>query len=102
MSAPVPELTSPACESIAILTATTGDPLLERNIRAVNALRPVDGVAIHHWIVVDGDDFDVRTREIVASADTPSHITRHVLTLPENTGGDGYLCHRVIAGRVSS
>lgn len=98
MSAPVPELTSPACESIAILTATTGDPLLERNIRAVNALRPVDGVAIHHWIVVDGDDFDVRTREIVASVDTPSHITRHVLTLPENTGGDGYLCHRVIAG----
>jgi hypothetical protein len=85
--------------TVAILTATTGDPLLAKTIASVNALTPVDGVHITHWIVVDGQEFDTKARDIVAaSAHPPSHITRRVLTLKDNTGGDGYLCHRIIAG----
>jgi len=94
-----PTIASPTCESIAILTATTGHALLERNVRSVNALTPVEGVAINHWIVVDGEEFrDAAERVLGACGDPPAHISRHVLVLPQNTGGDGYLCHRIIAG----
>jgi len=91
------EIASPPCESIAILTATTSNSLLERNVRSVNALAPVEGVDIHHWIVVDGSQYEDASRGIVDSAGAPEHITRHVLVIPENTGGGGYLCHRIIA-----
>lgn len=87
------------CESIAILTATTGNHLLERNVRAVNALLPVEGIVINHWIVVDGVQFrDATDRVLDSCGEAPAHIHRHVLVLPQNTGGDGFLCHRIIAG----
>ncbi len=84
--------------SIAIITGSTGSHLLERAITSVNALHVPDGVSISHIVVADGHQY-VETVTGIVNRLEPNHsgISRHVLSLPENTGGDGYLCHRIIA-----
>ena len=87
-------------KSIAIITGSVGSHLLERAIKSVNALNVPDGVTISHLLVADGHRY-VESVQRIADRYPPidrPNIQRHVIALPENTGGDGYLCHRIIAG----
>ena len=90
---------TPAPKSIAIITGTTGNALLARAIKSVNGLNIPDGVTITHLVVADGTQFvDNVTKLVEADPAVNPRLSRHVIALPENTGGDGYLCHRIIAG----
>ena len=80
--------------TVAIITGTIGSRTLADTIRSVNA----QTVPVEHWIVVDGQEHDHGVRRILEKSPAPpAHVKRTVLTLPENTGGSGYLCHRINA-----
>ena len=79
---------------VAIITGTIGSNTLSETIRSVNA----QTVPVEHWIVIDGPEHDHGARRLVEKSPAPpSNITRIVFTLPRNTGGSGYLCHRINA-----
>jgi len=84
---------------ISIITGSTGNAFLSRNIESVNKLDVPDGVIVKHVIVVDGQVYENDTRRIVDQCSLPPtpRIARQLVVLPENTGGDGFLCHRIIA-----
>jgi hypothetical protein len=80
---------------ICTITATTGHPLLERNLRSVNKqTRP-----IHHLVVIDGPQFREASMNILGAVKPVRHVTRSIIQLPENTGKE-YVCHRIIGGCV--
>ena len=83
--------------TISIITGSTGNALLSKNLESVNALDVPEGVRVTHAIVVDGPQYEAATRALVAANPPAGRIQRQVIVLPENTGGDGYLCHRIIA-----
>lgn len=90
---------NPAVKTIAIITGSVGSPLLARAIDSVNSLDIPDGVNVSHLVVADGSEFVDNVSNITALHPSRNpKLTRHVIALPENTGGDGYLCHRIIAG----
>lgn len=68
-----------------IITPTTGADTLRQAIESVTGAR--------HLVVIDGPQFEAKARAILDACD----FTGDVITLPENTGGNGYLCHRVYA-----
>lgn len=80
--------------SVAIITGTVGSMTLADTITSVNA----QTVPVEHWVVVDGQHHEHGVRRLIEKAPAPPpHITRVVMVLPENTGGSGYLCHRINA-----
>jgi len=85
--------------SISIVTGSTGNALLVRNLKSVNALDVPEGVLVKHVVVADGCKYEEATRRLVTENPPrrASRVERHVIVLPENTGGDGYLCHRIVA-----
>jgi hypothetical protein len=54
-------------------------------------------VPVHHWIVVDGVQHEADVRKIIGKIPKNENkaYSQHILVLPENTGGSGYLCHRI-------
>jgi len=48
----------------------------------------------NHLIVIDGEIHAQKALTIIKEIDNPNVS---VITLPHNTGGDGYLCHRIYA-----
>jgi hypothetical protein len=85
---------------VCTVTATTGSPFLVDNLLSVNRqsfhdLGPNE-VVLHHLVVVDGEQFHARTRDILDRVPAARHIKRSVLWLPENTGKE-YVCHRIVA-----
>ncbi len=79
--------------TITIITATTGNPLLAECMRSVQALEIPPGVELEHLLVVDGPAFDGATTAIASQVKGAVPVRRHVLL--ENTGADGWLCHRI-------
>lgn len=80
--------------SVAIITATTGATSLRDTIKSVQA----QTVPVEHWIVIDGEEFEKYTKimiEKMPANGNHAKYTRHILTLPQNTGGGGFLCHRI-------
>jgi glycosyltransferase involved in cell wall biosynthesis len=75
--------------SIAVITGTTGARTLRDTILSVHN----QTVPVHHWIIVDGIQYESSVRKTLEKL--PKNDNRHVLVLPENTGGSGYLCHRI-------
>lgn len=69
------------------------------SVRAQTVLESGDAI-LQHWIVVDGPQFEFATRKHLGKmqATPPCPLyEQHILVLPENTGGSGYLCHRLNA-----
>lgn len=74
---------------VSIITATVGNAKLRRAIESVQAQSYPH---LEHVIIVDGPSGAESVRQMLPSG------TRHdirVISLPFNTGADGYLCHRI-------
>ena len=71
-----------------IITPTTGHPFL------LDAMLSVKGQKCKHLIVVDGRKHLPETLKIMETAGNPN---AEILVLPENTGFDGFICHRIYA-----
>lgn len=71
-----------------IITPTTGNPFL------ADAMRSVASQDCKHLIVVDGRRHMPAT---IAIMDLVANPNADILVLPENTGFDGYICHRIYA-----
>jgi hypothetical protein len=71
-----------------IITPTTGHPFL------ADAMRSVASQDCKHLIVVDGRIHLPKVTDILHAIRNPN---AELLVLPENTGFDGYLCHRIYA-----
>jgi hypothetical protein len=78
--------------TIAVITGSTGDPLLAEAARSV--VRQTWAAHIEHWIVVDGPQFEHATCRIIGKL-PESDVVHRILVLPTNTGGSGYVCHRI-------
>jgi hypothetical protein len=77
---------------IAVITGSTGHPLLSEAARSVQL--QTWAANIEHWIIVDGAEYEHATRTILGKLPI-SKVTQHILVLPKNTGGSGYVCHRI-------
>jgi len=96
---PTTNTTTTTTTTIAVITGSTGNKLLAKNLESVNGLDIPPNCRVVHYVVADGPQFVDETKRIVDSHTPDSaRLTRHVIELPENTGGTGYLCHRIIAG----
>lgn len=79
---------------VSIITATTGNPKLQRTIESVQAQTYP---RVEHVIVVDGPSGIDSVRRMLPSS-TRHHI--HVIPLPFNTGADGYNGNRIYGACV--
>lgn len=79
--------------TVAIVTGATGSGLLRDNVLSVRA----QTVPVQHWIVVDGADREHAVRKLLGKlpANAAPTYSQHIVVLPQNTGGSGYLCHRI-------
>ena len=80
----------PLGPKVAVVTATVGGPHLDECVRSVQAQTYAN---VEHWVIVDGPEF-----EAAAHAVTDAYARRMplvVVTLPRNTGADGWNGHRV-------
>ena len=78
-----------------IITPTTGNPKLQKVLESINNQSLLDDIQIEHFIVVDGPKFDNVVKEILETI-KPIH-PRYLFNLPFNTGGDGYVGHKIYA-----
>src|SRR5262249_12098476 len=77
--------------SVSVLTASIGNPMLAQTIASVQAQTyPF----IDHIIVADGPEYHDRVRALLPQ--NPRYPV-HLLSLPFNVGGGGYLGHRIYA-----
>jgi glycosyltransferase involved in cell wall biosynthesis len=77
--------------TVTIITATTGNPLLARNIQSVRNQTWKD---IEHLIVIDGPEYFERVMDQF-SIPWGDEVKQHFLNLPWNTGKDRYNGHRI-------
>lgn len=77
-------------KTVAVVTGSVGHPFL---LQAVASVRAQTYSHIQHWIVVDGAAHEQAVRDMLG----PLRPTERIMVLPENTGGTGYVCHRVYA-----
>jgi len=80
--------------SIGIITATTGGPHLRDAIESVQQQKIDDSIELSHIVVADGPEYAETVQNILKDMDT-TNVPVHVFQLPFNTGGGGYLCHRI-------
>ena len=71
--------------SLTVITATTGRDEL------YDAVKSVQGQDCKHLLVIDGEKYTEKTVRIMSK----SGFKGDLIILPENTGFDGYLCHRI-------
>jgi hypothetical protein len=77
---------------IAVITGSTGHHLLSAAARSVQLQTWAS--EIEHWIVVDGAEYEHATRSLIGKLPI-SKVKQHIIVLPKNTGGSGYVCHRI-------
>lgn len=80
--------------SVCVVTATTGKPTLRR---AIESVREQTYRNILHFIVIDGPEFVAEAERELCSVERFDPIMLDILTLPQNTGANGYVCHRIYA-----
>ena len=74
-----------------VVIAATGAPVLEQAIRSALSQDYQD---LTVWVVIDGPEFNDRCRLIISKF---MDARLKVVTLPENTGANGFYGHRVYA-----
>lgn len=79
---------------VSIITPTTGNPKLRRAIESVQAQTYP---RIEHVIVIDGPSGAASVRQLLPP---DRHRDIHVISLPFNTGADGYNGHRIYGACV--
>ncbi|MDR7132668.1 glycosyltransferase involved in cell wall biosynthesis [Algoriphagus sp. 4150] len=80
-------------KSVTVITPSIGNDYLKNAILSVNTQ---SYRMIKHLVVVDGAQYEGKVREIMRDCDGPDNLM--VLTLPFNTGHDGYYGHKIYAG----
>lgn len=80
--------------TVTVITASVGHDTLPFAIESVQRQKLDTETKVTHLIVVDGSEYEESVRTLIDSCDT-SRVETRVFVLPENTGGDGYLCHRI-------
>jgi len=78
-----------------IITPTTGNPKLEKLLISINNQTKNNNIEIEHLIVIDGPNFKEKV-DLLLNKIEPIN-KRFVFNLPYNTGGNGYLGHRIYA-----
>jgi hypothetical protein len=78
-----------------IITPTTGNHKLEKLLISINNQTTLDDLHIEHLIVVDGPQFKDKV-DVILNKVKPIN-DRFVFYLPFNTGGSGYLGHKIYA-----
>ena len=73
-----------------VIVATVGKPSLSRTIDSILAQSHVDVTAV---VVIDGPDFLDAASEVLARYRFESRV--QWLALPQNTGANGFVCHRI-------
>lgn len=82
-------------KSVAVITGATDNPLLRE---AVASVQKQTHPRITHYIVVDGEFYEHGVRKLLGKMpkDTNGPMVRQrIVILPNNTGGDGFVCHRI-------
>lgn len=78
-----------------IITPTTGHPKLAPLLHSINA----QTCPVEHFLVVDGPQFSDSVNAILQEIPAnESRVTRRLFYLPINTGGGGFLGHKIYAG----
>lgn len=75
---------------VLVITPTTGAPEL---VDAVESVQKQTYKDVEHLLVVDGQEFESRTRRVLDNVVTLPEIC----VLPYNTGGGGFYGHRIMA-----
>ena len=77
--------------SVTVITPSVGTVNLSQAIASVQAQ---DYPNVEHLVVADGPQYEAQVRAAIPQS--PRHPV-HLLTLPRNTGGDGFNGHRIYA-----
>jgi len=78
---------------VTIITPTTGDNLLFRNLQSV---QKQNYPHLEHYLVIDGPEYQESVDKVIKLIEQNT-VKIHLLTLPFNTGHDGWNGHRVYA-----
>jgi glycosyltransferase involved in cell wall biosynthesis len=77
--------------SICVITAATGHRHLQRCLQSVQAqVQP----GLTHILVIDGPEFESKVRQTLSEMQ-PGKVPVQILTLPESTGKNDWICHRI-------
>lgn len=81
--------------TVVVITGATGNALLANAVKSVE--KQQTKAEVQHWIVVDGESNKYAVEKILGKMPVPhpDHVRKKLLVLPENTGGTGYVCHRI-------
>ena len=82
-----------------IVTPSCGNNKLEKLLECINSqdLGDNNQIEIEHIIVVDGDKYSEKCKEIVNKVPPNKGINRYVVYLPFNTGANKFLGHKIYA-----
>lgn len=83
-------------DSVCVIIATIGKPTLRRAVESVLNQTYKD---VRCFVVVDGEEYYQAATDAVNEGDFSWGDAKRcdVLTLPQNTGANGYVCHRIYA-----
>lgn len=83
---------------VSIITPTTGNPYLKNLLISLNKQSGLsEDLRIEHFIVIDGKDHSAKVFNIINEVEANEFIDRVVVTLPFNSGGNGYLGFKIYA-----
>ena len=80
--------------TLTIVTPTTGnDTYLKRNIKSLQEQELPEGseMSFKHLIVIDGKEHEEKVMKVINELEADVNV----LCLPENTGYDNWICHRI-------
>lgn len=82
-----------------IVTPSCGNNKLEKLLESINNqdLGENGEIEIEHIIVIDGEKYFERSKEIIEKVPVNKGINRYVIYLPFNTGANKYLGHKIYA-----
>jgi hypothetical protein len=78
---------------LTIITPTVGSEYLKRN---VSSIQNQNNKNFKHLIVIDGQKYEKKVYDILK--ELKLNTETRIMTLPENTGFDGWICHRIYGG----
>jgi glycosyltransferase involved in cell wall biosynthesis len=79
-------------DSAVVIVATVGKPTLARTIESILNQTHENTTCL---VVVDGPEFAENAMGIVAAVEYETGQRVQVVTLPQNTGANGFVCHRI-------
>jgi glycosyltransferase involved in cell wall biosynthesis len=79
-------------DSAVVIVATVGKPTLRRTIESILSQTYDDVTCL---VVVDGLEFNLDASEVIRSLSFDHMARIQLVSLPQNTGSNGFVCHRI-------